>query len=160
MTENTDFHIRKAILADISQLRELFVNTVLTINRRDYSLAEVQDWASCGESLSRWQELLSNHQYFVAENTGGTILGFASINNEGYLHSMFVHKDFQQRGIATQIYQTIENYARKQGVEKITSEVSITARTFFDKQGFRVDKKQIVQAKELKMTNYKMSKQL
>lgn len=48
----TDFRIRVAQQSDVIELKNLFQNTVLTINRRNYSQAEVEDWASCGDNLS------------------------------------------------------------------------------------------------------------
>lgn len=49
--------IRKALNTDIIELRSLFQNTVLVVNRRDYSQAEVEDWAStfdaCSQGLPR-----------------------------------------------------------------------------------------------------------
>ena len=48
----TDFTIRIARLSDALELKDLFQDTVLNINKRDYSKAEVEDWASCGNYLS------------------------------------------------------------------------------------------------------------
>ena len=50
---NTDFTIRIAQQSDALELVSLFQETVLHINKRDYSEAEVADWASCGNDLSR-----------------------------------------------------------------------------------------------------------
>ena len=50
---NTDFTIRIAQQSDALELMSLFQETVLHINKRDYSEAEVADWASCGNDLSR-----------------------------------------------------------------------------------------------------------
>ena len=47
----TNFTIRQAQQSDAVALKELFQNTVLVINRRDYSQAEVEDWASCGNTF-------------------------------------------------------------------------------------------------------------
>ena len=47
-----DFMIRVALQSDTVELKQLFQNTVLAINRRDYSQAEVEDWASCGDNLA------------------------------------------------------------------------------------------------------------
>ena len=48
----TDFTIREAQQTDTIALKELFQNTVLAVNSKDYSQAEVEDWASCGDDLS------------------------------------------------------------------------------------------------------------
>ena len=40
----TDFTIREAQQTDTIALKELFQNTVLAVNSKDYSQAEVEDW--------------------------------------------------------------------------------------------------------------------
>lgn len=152
------FSIRIATLSDIPLLKELYQNTVLSVNRRDYSAEEVEDWASCGDDMAHLQRSFTEQYYVVAENQRQDIVGFASINDEGYMHTLFVHKDFQHQGVATLLYQHLETYAQEKGIEKITSEVSITAKPFFEKQGLRVDKEQKRKANKLCLTNYKMSK--
>lgn len=152
------FSIRPATVSDIPELTELYKNTVLFVNRKDYSAEEVEDWASCGDNVEHWDELFAEQYYIVAENNQGKIVGFASINNTGYMHTLFVHKDFQHQGIASLLYQTLEQYAKEKGAERITSEVSITARPFFEKQGFVVDEEQKRKANKLWLTNYKVGK--
>lgn len=160
LSANKEFSTRPATVSDLPEMTELYKNTVLTVNRKDYSAEEVEDWASCGDNVKHWDELFSEQHYIVAENNEGKIVGFASINDTGYMHTLFVHKDFQQQGIATLLYHTLELYAKEKGVERITSEISITARPFFEKQGFVVDEEQKRKANKLCLTNYKMSKKL
>lgn len=152
------FSIRQAVPNDIAALKDLYQNTVLTINKRDYSQAEVEDWASCGDDSSRWDELIRTQYVIVAENMQSQIVGFSSITPQGYLDLMFVHKDFQHKGIATMLLQDIEQYAKKSGIIKITSEVSITARPFFEKQGYTVEQEQTKQANRLCLRNFYMGK--
>ena len=110
----TDFTIREAQQTDTIALKELFQNTVLAVNSKDYSQAEVEDWASCGDDLSNIEEMIKTHYFIVAVNQQSQIVGFSSITSQGYLHSMFVHKDFQGKGIATMLgrNRTICNYSR------------------------------------------------
>lgn len=157
---NTDFTIRIARLSDASKLKKLFQNTVLTINKRDYSKAEVEDWASCGDNLSNIEEMIKTHYFIVAVNQQSQIVGFSSITPQGYLHSMFVHKDFQDRGIATMLLEEIERYAISNGIMRITSEVSLTARPFFEKRGYIVEKEQKRKANQLSLINFWMAKEL
>lgn len=129
-----DFMIRVALQSDTVELKQLFQNTVLAINRRDYSQAEVEDWASCGDNLANIKDMIKTHYFIVAVNQQSQIVGFSSITSQGYLHSMFVHKDFQGKGIATMLLEEIERYAITAGIMRITSEVSLTARPFFEKK--------------------------
>lgn len=154
-----DFIIRVALQSDAVELKKLFQNTVLAINRRDYSQAEVEDWASCGDNLSNIEDMIKTHYFIVAVNQQSEIVGFSSITPQGYLHSMFVHKNFQGEGIATMLLNEIEQYAITNGIIRITSEVSLTARPFFEKKGYIVEEEQKRKANQLSLTNFWMAKQ-
>lgn len=156
----TDFTIRVAQQSDAVELQELYQSTVLTINRRNYSQAEVEDWASCGDDLSKIEGMIKTHYFIVAVNQQLKIVGFSSITPQGYLHSMFVHKDFQGEGIATILLNEIERYAIAAGIMRITSEVSLTARPFFEKKGYVVEEEQKRKANQLSLTNFWMAKGL
>ena len=155
-----NFAIRVAQQSDVIELRDLYKQTVLTVNRRDYSQEEVEDWASCGDDISKISQMIDTHYFIVAVNQLSQIIGFSSITPQGYLHSMFVHKDFQGKNIATVLLEDIERYAVAEGMIRITSEVSLTARPFFEKQGYVVEKKQKRQANKLSLTNFWMQKLL
>ena len=154
-----NFIIRAALQSDAVELKNLFQNTVLAINRRDYSQAEVEDWASGGDDLSNIENMIKTHYFIVAVNQQSEIVGFSSITSQGYLHSMFVHKDFQGEGIATMLLNEIEQYAITNGIMRITSEVSLTARPFFEKKGYIVEEEQKRKANQLSLTNFWMAKQ-
>ncbi len=155
-----NYIIRTAQLSDVVELRDLYRNTVLIVNRRDYSQAEVEDWASCGDDLSKIADMIKTHYFIVAVNRQSQIVGFSSITPQGYLHSMFVHKDFQGKGVATILLQEIERYAIAAGIVRITSEVSLTARPFFEKKGYIVEVEQRRKANQLSLTNFWMAKEL
>lgn len=157
---NTDFTIRIAQQSDALELMSLFQETVLHINKRDYSEAEVADWASCGNDLSHIKDMIKTHYFIVATNQQSQIVGFSSITYQGYLHSKFVHKDFQGKGIATILLNEIERYATATGIMRITSEVSLTARPFFEKRGYIVEVEQKRKANQLYLTNFWMAKSL
>lgn len=155
------FSIRTTItFADIPEMSQLFKNTVLTVNRNDYTAEEVEDWASCGDDSKHLLELMNSLHFIAAENEDGDMVGFAALSDEGYLHSLFVHKDYQRQGVATMLYKAVEEMAQHRQIARITSEISLTARPFFEKQGFVVDEEQLRLANKLRLTNFKMSKVL
>lgn len=152
------YKIRQAVNTDIPALKKLFKDTILTINRNNYSQEEVEDWVSCGNNDARWNELVNTLYFVILVDEQAQILGYSSIMDNGYLHSMYIHKDFQGRGLASLLLEHIEQYAKQKKIALITSEVSITARPFFEKHGYKVDREQKRKAKELYLTNYWMSK--
>ena len=156
----SSYKLRPLVGQDMGEVRELFIATVLQVNIRDYTPEEVEDWASCGDSMEHWAGLLARNSFVGAFDSQDVLLGFSSMNAEGHLHSMFVHKDWQGKGVATALLSKVEGMARDYGVQTIHTEASITARPFFEKRGYRVVKEQRVRANRLNMTNYVMEKEL
>lgn len=154
------YKIRPLEEKDIHDMQNLFHATVLNINIKDYTKEEVEDWASCGDDMEHWKEILFNNQFIGAFDKQDNLIGYSSMNKNGYMHSMFVHKDWQGKCIATQLLSEIEKIAREYEVKEITSEVSKTARPFFEHKGYVVECEQKQQANRLKLTNYKMKKVL
>ena len=153
-----DIRTRRAELKDIQELNSLFKSTVLTVNAQNYTADEVADWASCGDISGHWEELFSHLHFIAATDCKGGIIGFSAVSREGYLHSLFVHKDWQSKGIGTLLLSEIEKAAIAYGARQITSDVSITARPFFEKHGYTMTKEQKAKANRLHLTNYRMEK--
>ena len=86
--------------------------------------------------------------------------GKSSMHKHGFLQTMIVHKDWQGKGVATQLLYEVERIARQLGVAEITSEVSLTARPFFEKKGYEIVKIQKYRANKLELTNFVMRKLL
>ena len=96
---------------------------------------------------------------WIAE-TAGMMIGFSDLEPDGHVDCMYVHPDHQGRGVATRLLVEVESTAREQGLNRLYSEVSITARPFFECRGFRVIAPQIVTARGQKFLNFRMEKSL
>ena len=160
MNKQINYKIRLLEEKDIHNLQDLFRSTVLNINIKDYTKEEVEDWASCGDNIEHWKEILFNNQFIGTFDKQDNLIGYSSMNKNGYMHSMFVHKDWQGKGVATLLLSEVEKIARQYEVIEITLEVSKTARPFFEHKGYVVECEQKQQANRLKLTNYKMKKVL
>lgn len=91
-----------------------------------------------------------------ANDTGEIIIGYGNIDDSGYLDHLFVHKDYQGKKIATALCDALEAHARSQDCHEITVHASITARPFFERRGYTVEKEQIVTVDGVPMKNYAM----
>ncbi len=148
-------HIRSAALTDGPQIGQLIYDTVHTINRKDYSAAQVQAWAPDEVIFSTYD----NCYAFVAE-MDERIVGFANLTPVGYLHRLYVHKDFQGQGIASHLLESIESKAHELGLLEITTESSITAKPFFLAHGFVVQTEQTKILRGTSFINFKMCKKI
>ncbi|MGE5355761.1 MAG: GNAT family N-acetyltransferase [Deltaproteobacteria bacterium] len=149
----------RATLDDIPEICLLFYETIQNINIKDYTIEEVNDWSSWHKDHDKWaQKILDQHFLLVREEN--KIVGFGSVSMEGYLDLLFVQKDFQRRGIATILINEIEAFTRSKNIDKLTSEVSITAAGFFLNSGFIIESRQKKKSRNLYLDNFMMSKKL
>ena len=146
--------IREYKSSDCNEIADLFYNTVHFINAKDYTEDQLNVWATGNINIDKWNESFLNN-YTVVVEEDGIIIGFGDINNEGYLDRLYVHKDYQSIGVATAICDRLE---KKYEVERITTHASITAKSFFEKRGYRVIKKQFVERHGVRLINYIMEK--
>jgi putative acetyltransferase len=67
-----------------------------------------------------------------------------------------VHKDFVRKGVASKLYNELKLESLRQGFYKLQSDVSITARPFFEAKGFEVIKENIKVVNGVELVNYRM----
>ena len=145
--------IREYRPIDGQALAELFYNTVHTINAKDYTKEQLDAWATGKVDLEKWNRSFEEHYSLVAFD-GEMVIGFGDIGKTGYLDRLFVHADYQRKGVATSICNQLERSV--QG--SIVTHASITARPFFEKRGYEVVKEQQVERKGIFLTNFVMEK--
>ncbi|QBJ86468.1 GNAT family N-acetyltransferase [Chryseobacterium gleum] len=151
--------IRKGNEADLPEMLQLFAATIDAVCRKDYTPQQLEAWKSGAENEERWRKVIRD-QYVVIALNENKIAGFCTLDQGNYIDLLFVHKDEQQKGIASILYQKIEKEAFRQHEKQLTADVSKTARPFFEKIGFRVVQEQEVNVKGVTLTNYKMIKSL
>lgn len=146
--------IRKYHSSDLEQIAKLFYDTVHAVNAKDYTQEQLNAWATGQVDLAAWNQSFLEHETYVAEESG-LIAGFGDIDRTGYLDRLYVHKDFQNRGIATAICDALEQTVDG---KKLHTHASITAKPFFEKRGYRASRAQRVERHGVFLTNYLMEK--
>lgn len=144
--------IREYREEDQAEILSLFYETVHTVNAKDYNEKQLDAWAPQDNDYEHLNAALRNNLTLLAIEDG-KITGFADIDENGYLDHLFVHKDYQRRGIASALCSRIE-----EGFKRIETHASITARPFFEKRGYVVVKAQDVKIRGEILRNYVMEK--
>lgn len=145
--------IREYQTSDCKKITELFYNTVHTVNAKDYTKEQLDVWATEQVDLEKWNQSLQEH-YSIVAIEDEVIVGFGDIDKTGYLDRLFVHADYQRRGIATAICNKLEQAVKGD----ITTHASITAKPFFEKRGYKIIKKQEVERQGIFLANFIMKK--
>jgi putative acetyltransferase len=144
---------------DLEGVVSCFTLSVRSIAGRHYDAQQVETWAPDSPDMSAWTDRLRRGGVFVAE-IDSVIAGFARVEENGYVDLVYVHPDYERRGIGRQLLATAGKWAASRGAQRLESEVSIAARPLFEALGFRVEQEQRVERRGVRFRNYRMSKLL
>lgn len=150
--------IRKYRSEDCSSMAKMFYETVHTVNAADYSIEQLNTWATGNVNIDEWDKSFLGHYSLVAVNNNNEIVGFGDIDSTGYLDRLYVHKDYQKCGIGTMICDELEKWAIDRKIDTIITHASITAKGYFECRGYNVIKKQKVIRCGIELVNYVMKK--
>lgn len=148
--------IRKYQPDDARALADIYYHTIHTINIDHYSLAQVNAWAPSLE-LEEWKMKWERFPPIVAA-INDEVVGFAEFEPLGHIDCFYVHHLWQNKGIGSALMDSIKETAIKQNISRIFAEVSITAKSFFERQGFRTVKEQVVVMRGVELTNFVMER--
>ncbi|QBR51776.1 GNAT family N-acetyltransferase [Erwinia sp. QL-Z3] len=142
---------------DLDAAIAVFQCAVRGIASKDYDQQQILAWSQVDRQ--RWQQRLNDSKVWLAE-IHRRIVGIISLEADGHLDLLFTDAEYQRRGVATALYNTVEQWARENGVTSMVTEASITAKPFFIHQGFDVNEQQLVQVRGQAFINFKMQKML
>ncbi len=149
--------IREATIDDIKELQTLFIETISQICKSDYNKEQIQVWTSSSKNQEHWLDIIIQ-QYVLVAQKKEQIIGYCTLKTKNHIDHLYVHKDFQRQGVALKLYSRIEKEAQKLQQSKLTSDVSITAKSFFEKMNFIEIIQQNVRREGIELINFKMIK--
>lgn len=150
---------KKALISDLSEMQQLYIETIQSVCKNDYNTAQIEAWISGVKNTERWITVIET-QFVLLTIINNKIAGFGTLKDGNYIDFFYIHKDFQRQGIADKLLTELELEAKKQHSKMITSDISITAKPFFEKKGYIVKTEQKNIRLGVELINYKMEKHL
>lgn len=146
--------------ADLDEPARLFHKTVHSVNARDYTQEQVDAWAPREEQhLAQIVKKLSKQQV-VGVKECGILIGLGSLDDDGIIDMLYVHKDRQSQGVGGILRKELERLTGERGYRSVTLFSSITAKPFFESAGYIAECENVVVRNGVSLVNYRMCKQL
>jgi putative acetyltransferase len=144
---------------DLPSIRQLFYDTIRCVNSQDYTTEQIAVWSAAAADEKLWQTKLHTRSTYIAE-ANGHVVGFAMLASNGYIDCFYCHHHYQQQGVGSKLLHHLETIARTLGIQRLFSEVSITAKPFFQHKGYGVVTEQVVERQGVSFCNFLMEKYL
>jgi putative acetyltransferase len=151
--------IRNFDPTDAPALWNIFYSAIHQLAAEDYSPQQLAAWAPQQIDLEKWATRMRGISPFIAQVNSKPV-GYADVQPNGYIDHFFVSPTVARRGVGTSLMRHIHQQANALQLTRLFSDVSITARPFFEHFDFAVEKTQSVSINGIALTNYRMSTSL
>lgn len=132
--------IRKFEKADAQKTFEMIAHTLRTVNIKDYSAQFIEDTVAQLTPPILIERREASHMYVICDGSEiigcGAIAGFWGSETESILLTVFVHPDYQGKGVGRMLIETLEKDEYFLRAERIEIPASITAVGFYQKMGY------------------------
>jgi GNAT superfamily N-acetyltransferase len=118
---------------DAPELSSLIAETLRRVNIHDYPYEAIEQLVPAYKPANLVQR--SKSQHMVVAETGGQIVGTASIDGER-VRNVFVESSFQRKGVGRALMSEIEAYALSHGQARLFLFAALSAIGFYEKLGY------------------------
>jgi putative acetyltransferase len=160
-TNRVEFTIRQSLTddEDAAVLSRLMHESVHGVGVRGYSAEELAAWSPSPRDPESARERFAGQHIWLAEDVDGAC-AFMTLKGSGYLDFAYALPRAAGRGAASAIYAALESWARANKLATLTSDISLVARPFFEKRGWRVLRQQDNDVRGVNLVNFRMEKHL
>jgi len=153
------FTLRPFSPNDAAKLLALMRDTVRRVNSREYSPEQIAALAFGAIESGPWAERF-NGRFAVGAEPDGRPIGFADLETSGHSDRFYVAADRQRSDVGSAMLAAILAEARRLGLRRLSVAASLTAGSFFERQGFLVVTPQTVVCREVEFVNLQMERDL
>lgn len=148
--------IRPIKISDLKTVEELISNTITTINSKDYH-REIIDFMLKVDPF-RPRNTKNEREYFICVDNNGIYGIIWAKENE--IKTFFVNTLFQGKWIGTVLLLYIEKHINNKGFNNIKVYSSLSAKSFYENNGYKIIKKDISKINKEAMIRYHMEKDI
>jgi putative acetyltransferase len=157
MPELPLIEVRPYRASDLNEVIELFIRSVREIASMDYTQPQIKAWAQVDRA--EWELARMSRPTWVAMRDG-QVAGFIDLQSNGLIDMLFVHPEYQRRGVATALLARVEAEAMEAEIPVLHTYSSITAQTFFEVCGFTLLLARSVMVRDQRFVQCVMEKRL
>ena len=152
-------NLRQITQKDQLNLKEVFFDSIKTIDENIYSREQKYAWASQAWDNKEFDKSLIKGKGWMLIRNNKTI-GFGTRYPENRLSLLYVRGDSKRRGYGNIILNLIEKEANNAGLDKLETEASLISYKLLLKRKWEIIHKEKITIKGLIFERYKMLKYL
>jgi GNAT superfamily N-acetyltransferase len=150
-------NLRQITIKDQLELKKVYFESIQSIDEKIYSKKQKSAWCSQAWDNPNFEKSITQGKGWIfSEN--GIIIAFATRYPFNRISLFYCRGKFQRKGYGSKLINKIENEAKKEGLNTLSTEASLISYKLFLKNEWEIIRKEKVIINNIFFERYKMIK--
>ena len=150
-------NLRQITIKDQLELKKVYFDSIQSLDEKIYSKEQKRAWSSqAWENPSFEKSVTQGKGWLLSEE--GIIIAFATRYPKNRIALFYCKGKYQRKGCGSKLLNRIEDEAKKEGLDFLSTEASLISYKLFLKYKWEIIRKEKVTIKNIFFERYKMIK--
>ena len=150
-------NLRQITIKDQLGLKKVYFDSIQSLDEKIYSQEQKRAWSSQVWLNPNFEKSINQGKGWLLHEKG-IIIAFASRYPSSRISLFYCKGKYQRKGYGTKLLHKVEDEAKKEGLESLSTEASLISYKLFLKNKWKIIRKEKVIINNIFFERYKMSK--
>ena len=152
-------NLRQISIKDQLELKKVYFDSIQSIDEKIYCLEQKMAWSSqAWDNPNFNNSIIKGKGWLLIEK--GTIIAFATRYPKNRISLLYCKGKFQRKGYGSKLIHKLEDEAKKEGLDSLSTEASLISYKLFLKNDWEIIRKEKVTINNIFFKRYRMVKNL
>ena len=150
-------NLRQITIKDQLELKKVYFDSIQSLDEKIYSQEQKRAWSSQAWDNPNFDKSIAKGKgWLISEK--GIIVAFATRYPSNRIALFYCRGKFQRQGCGSRLLHKLEDEAKKEGLESLSTEASLISYALFQKKEWEIIRKEKVTINNIFFERYKMVK--
>ena len=150
-------NLRQITIKDQLELKKVYFDSIQSIDEKIYSQEQKRAWSSQAWNNPNFDKSITEGKGWLLSEKG-IIVAFATRYPKNRIALFYCKGNFQRKGCGSKLLQKIEDEAKNEGLDSLSTEASLISYKLFLKNKWEIIRKEKVTINNIFFERYKMIK--
>ena len=150
-------NLRQITIKDQLELKKVYFDSIQSLDEKIYSLEQKRAWSSQAWKNPNFEKSITKGKGWLLSEKG-IIVAFATRYPNNRIALFYCKGNFQRKGLGSLLLHKLENEAKKEGLDTLSTEASLISCKLFLKNKWKIIRKEKVTINNIFFERYKMIK--
>ena len=150
-------NLRQITIKDQHELKKVYFDSIQSLDEKIYNQEQKRAWSSQAWDNPNFEKSITQGKGWLLSEQG-IIIAFATRYPNNRIALFYCKGEFQRKGYGTKLLHKLEDEAKKEGLDSLSTEASLISYELFLKNEWEIIRKEKVIINNIFFERYKMTK--